>query len=252
MNPRPAETNEMLPKRGDPLPSGEEKTESVRAMFDVIAPRYDMVNRLLTFRMDVRWRSHAVDQLGLRHGSRVLDLACGTGDLCFDLEERGITAVGADLSFGMLAAAPREFRRFQADAARLPMADAALDGATCGFALRNFTDLGATLREVARVVRQGGRIALLDVAEPPNPLVGFGHRLYFNEVVPRIGGLLSDRDAYSYLPRSVAYLPQRDELLATVAEAGFTDVTHQLLSGGISQLICATRAPGTVTTTNHP
>lgn len=232
----------MLPKRGDPLPSGDDKTDSVRAMFDVIAPRYDMVNRLLTFRMDVRWRSHAVDQLQLPSGSRVLDLACGTGDMCFDLEGRGITAIGVDLSFGMLAAAPRRFPRLQADGLMLPIPDAALDGATCGFALRNFTDLGATLRELARVVRPGGRIALLDVAEPPNPLVGAGHRFYFNEVVPRIGGLLSDRDAYSYLPRSVAYLPARDELLSTVADAGFTAVTHQLLSGGISQLISATRS----------
>ena len=90
---------------------------------------------------------------------------------------------------------------------------------------------------LARVIRPGGRIALLDVAEPPNPLVAFGHRIYFNEVVPRIGGLISDRDAYSYLPRSVAYLPPREELLRAVHDAGFTDVTHQFLSGGISQLI---------------
>jgi demethylmenaquinone methyltransferase/2-methoxy-6-polyprenyl-1,4-benzoquinol methylase len=234
----------MLPRRGDPLPSGDEKTESVRAMFDVIAPRYDMVNRLLTFRMDVRWRAHAVDQLDLAPGSTVLDLACGTGDLCFELEGRGITAVGADLSFGMLASAPEEFLRMQADGSRLPFTHASLDGATCGFALRNFTDLGATLSELARVIRPGGRIALLDVAEPPNPLVAFGHRIYFNEVVPRIGGLISDRDAYSYLPRSVAYLPPRDELLRAVHEAGFSDVTHQFLSGGISQLICATRSDG--------
>ena len=230
-----------LPGRNDPLPSGEEKTESVRAMFDVIAPRYDMVNRLLTFRMDVRWRAHTVDQLGLPAGSRVLDLACGTGDICFELEGRGITAVGADLSLGMLAAAPREFPRIQADGSCLPFAPGSLDGATCGFALRNFTDLPATLAELGRVLRPGGRIALLDVAEPPNPLVAFGHRLYFNEVVPRIGGLISDRDAYSYLPRSVAYLPPRQELLSSVAAAGFGDVTHQFLSGGISQLICATR-----------
>ncbi len=114
--------------------------------------------------------------------------------------------------------------------------------ATCGFALRNFTDLGATLSELARVVRPDGRIALLDVATPPNPFMAFGHNVYFNKVVPRIGGLLSDPDAYSYLPRSVAYLPPRPELLGLVAEAGFTEVTHQLLSGGISQLITATRS----------
>jgi demethylmenaquinone methyltransferase/2-methoxy-6-polyprenyl-1,4-benzoquinol methylase len=213
-------------------------------MFDVIAPRYDVVNRLMTFRMDVRWRSRTVDVLGLVPGSRVLDLACGTGDLARGLRSRGLVPIGADLSLGMLAAAPEPFPRVQADGTALPLPDASLDGVTCGFALRNFTDLDATLAELARVVRPGGRIALLEVAEPPNPLVRWGHGIYFNAVVPRIGALLSDGDAYAYLPRSVAYLPPTEELLGRIAEAGFASVTRQLLSGGIAQLIWATRAPG--------
>lgn len=233
-----------IPERGGPLPSGEDKTASVRAMFDVIAPRYDVVNRLMTFRMDLRWRSRTVEVLGLVPGSRVLDLACGTGDLARGLRSRGLLPIGADLSLGMLAAAPEPFPRVQADGTALPLPDASVDGATCGFALRNFTDLDATLAELARVVRPGGRIALLEVAEPPNPLVRWGHRIYFNAVVPRIGALLSDGDAYAYLPRSVAYLPPTEELLGRIAAAGFASVTRQLLSGGIAQLIWATRAPG--------
>lgn len=230
-----------IPDRDEPLPSGEQKTASVRAMFDVIAPRYDVVNRLMTFRMDLRWRRRTVDVLALVAGSRVLDLACGTGDLARELRSRDLVAVGADLSLGMLAAAPEPFPRVQADGCHLPLADGSVDGATCGFALRNFTDLDRTLAEVARVVRPGGRIALLEVAEPPNALMAFGHRIYFNEVVPRVGGLISDGDAYAYLPRSVAYLPPTEELLGRIAAAGFGSVTRQLLSGGVAQLIWATR-----------
>ena len=210
-------------------------------MFDVIADRYDTVNRVMTFRMDVGWRKRTVATLGLPPGAVVVDLACGTGDLARELAGRGLTAVGADLSYGMLAAAPVPFPRVQTDGSAMPFPDASVDGLTCGFALRNFTDLAATLAETARIVRPGGRIALLEVAEPPNPVMKFGHGIYFGKVVPRIGALLSDGDAYRYLPRSVEYLPSPDELVAMVTGAGFRDTRRTLLSGGISQLITATR-----------
>jgi len=172
----------------------------------------------------------------------VIDLACGTGDLARDLAARHLVPVGVDLSFGMLAAAPAPFPRLQADGAALPLPAASVDGVTCGFALRNFTDLQGTLDELARVLREGGRMALLEVAEPPNPVMRWGHGIYFGQVVPRIGGLLSDGDAYRYLPRSVAYLPEPPELQAMVERAGFDHVRRTLLSGGIAQLISATRA----------
>jgi len=210
-------------------------------MFDVIAPRYDTVNRIMTFRMDVGWRRRTVATLGLPPGSVVIDLACGTGDLAQELDRRGLVPVGADLSFGMLAAAPVPFPRVQTNGDHMPFPDASVDGLTCGFALRNFTDLAATLHETARIVRSGGRIALLEVAEPPNPIMRFGHGIYFGKVVPRIGALLSDGDAYRYLPRSVAYLPEPPELLALVESAGFTHLQRTMLSGGIAQLITATR-----------
>jgi demethylmenaquinone methyltransferase/2-methoxy-6-polyprenyl-1,4-benzoquinol methylase len=232
---------DLIPRPGDPLPSGEDKTRSVRAMFDVIADRYDTVNRVMTFRMDVGWRKRTVATLGLVPGSVVVDLACGTGDLARELAGRGLTAIGADLSYGMLAAAPVPFPRVQTDGSAMPFPDASVDGLTCGFALRNFTDLAATLLETARIVRPGGRIALLEVAEPPNPVMRFGHGIYFGKVVPKIGALLSDGDAYRYLPRSVEYLPAPDELVSMVTDAGFRDTKRTLLSGGISQLITATR-----------
>lgn len=225
-----------------PLPVGEEKQRAVRSMFDAIAPRYDLVNRVMTFRMDVGWRRRAVASLGLPPASTVLDLACGTGDLCRELSAAGHRPVGCDLSLGMLRAARTSAPLVQADALRLPLPDAAVDGATCGFALRNFVDLGAFLAELGRVVRPGGRIALLEVAEPQSRVLRWGHGVYFGRVVPRIGGLLSDADAYRYLPRSVAYLPPPAELVAMVAGAGFPDARRQLLSKGISQLLTGTRA----------
>ncbi|HEX6417483.1 MAG TPA: ubiquinone/menaquinone biosynthesis methyltransferase [Acidimicrobiales bacterium] len=223
----------------DTLPEGDEKVAAVRGMFDAIAPRYDLVNRLMTFRLDVRWRRLAVRALALRQGSRVLDLASGTGDLCRELEAAGLAPVGVDLSFGMLAAARTRAPLVQGDALSLPVTDRSIDGVTCGFALRNLVELPPFFAELARVLRPGGRIALLEVATPPNRLVRWGHGLYFGRVVPLIGRLLSDAAAYRYLPRSVTYLPGPDEMRSMLAAAGFAGVERRLLSGGVAQLITA-------------
>ena len=223
------------------LPEGDEKVRAVRSMFDAIAPRYDLVNRVMTFRMDVGWRRKTVRGLGLKPGSRVLDLACGTGDFCRELRQHDFAPIGLDLSFGMLAAGTTGAPLVQADILRLPVPGQSVDGITCGFALRNLVELEPFFAELARAVRPGGRIALLEVAEPPNPILRWGHGVYFGKVVPRIGGLLSDPTAYRYLPKSVAYLPDPDVLLAMVRRAGFSDATRTLFSGGISQLLQATR-----------
>jgi len=224
----------------DPLPHGDKAT-AVRSMFDAIAPRYDLLNRLLTFRLDVRWRRRTVRDLDLPTGSTVLDLACGTGDLCRDLDSAGHRPVGMDLSWGMLAAARTDAPLVHADALRLPAPSGTVDGVTCGFALRNLAALGPFFAELARVLRPGGRIALLEVDRPRNPLLRFGHSVYFGRVVPFVGGLLSDRFAYRYLPRSVVYLPDEADLLRQISDAGFTDVAKVRLSGGIAQLLTATR-----------
>ena len=227
------------------LPSGAAKRRAVREMFDAIAPRYDLVNRIMTLRLDVAWRRRTVRELALPPGSLVADLACGTGDFCRELARLGHHRIGFDFSMGMLRAAPRvdgTAPLVNADVLELPLPDRALDGATCGFALRNLTAVPPLFGELARVLRPGGRIGLLEVDSPTNPVLRWGHGLYFGRVVPLIGGLLSDRDAYRYLPESVAYLPPAEELLAGLRSAGFVDVRRHRLSAGIAQLITATRS----------
>lgn len=224
------------------LPTGADKTVLVRSMFDAIAPRYDLVNRTMTFGLDVRWRKQSLKALGLPSGTTVLDLACGTGDFLKLLRNAGYQAVGMDLSWGMLAANRTGLPLAQADGAHLPMATASVDGITCGYALRNFTELQAVFNEFGRIVRPGGRISLLEVAEPDSGLLRTGHRIWFRKVVPIIGGLLSDRSAYRYLPKSTAYLPSTEELRTMLIEAGFSAVNRRGLWGGLSQLITATRS----------
>lgn len=223
------------------LPQGEAKAKVVQNMFDAIAPRYDMVNRIMTFRLDTRWRKIAVRKLALAKGARVLDLASGTGDLCVDLRKSGLTPLSFDMSFGMLAADHSKAPRVQADILRLPIANQSVDGVTCGFALRNLVDLNIFFNEIARVTKSGGRIALLDVSTPTNPLIRWGNSVYFGKVVPRIGGLLSNRAAYNYLPKSVAYLPSPEQLVVMLQNAGFEHVRHEQLSGGLTQLMHATK-----------
>lgn len=228
--------------RAAALPGGDEKRRAVTDMFDRIAPRYDRVNKVISLGQDARWRRRTVAALSLPAGAVVLDVACGTGDLCCDAAAAGLRPIGVDLSAGMLAAARRIAPLVRADALVLPMPTGAVDGITSGFALRNFTDLGAFLRECARVLRPGGRIALLDAAEPEHALMRAGHSVWFRHVVPWIGGLLADRDAYRYLPASTAYLPPGLELVALVEQSGFVGVTRRAMTGGAVQLLTGRRA----------
>ncbi len=224
------------------LPEGAEKVKAVDRMFDTIAPRYDLLNRILTFGMDVGWRKRTVRSLSLPAGSKVLDLACGTGDLCRELSTSGLRPAGVDRSAGMLAAARTTAALVRGDALRLPVADGSIDGIVCGFALRNFLALEPFLAECARALRPGGRLGLLEVAAPANPVLRAGHSAYFGTVVPLVGGLLSDRAAYRYLPKSVAYLPAGNGIVTLLAGVGFPDAHRRLLSVGIAQLLTGTRS----------
>jgi len=238
-----------------PLPTGDEKRSAVRAMFERIAPRYDVVNRVITLGLDQRWRRRLLDAVAVGPDDVVLDVATGTGDLAEGAAARGARVVGLDYTRGMLRGAQR--RRvpallLQADAERMPLPDGFASVVTCGFSLRNFVSLERVLGEMARVLRPGGRLALLDVDTPGSAWVRAGHALYFDRLVPRIGALLSDRAAYGYLPRSVSYLPPRAELVARVAEAGFADVTHRPLLLGTSQLVTAVRGTATASAARGP
>lgn len=224
------------------LPDPAGKAPAVQRMFDRIAPRYDLVNRVMTFGLDVGWRRRAVRSLGLPRGSVVLDVACGTGDFCSECERAGLWAFGVDFSFGMLAAARTTAPLLQGDALHLPVKSGSVDGITCGFALRNVTDIGTLFAEFARVTRPGGAIAVLEVAEPEARVLRAGHRLYFHKVVPLVGGLLSDKDAYRYLPESTVYLPPRPELIRVAHTAGFPDARSDLVGLGAAQIVTGTRA----------
>lgn len=228
--------------RLDRLPVGRDKVEAVRSMFDSIAPRYDLVNRVMTFGMDNGWRRKSIAALALGPDDLVLDVACGTGDFCRELEKGGHRVVGVDFSLGMLRVARTAAPLLQADALRLPFRDATVDAVTCGFALRNVTDTGELFDELARIVRPGGRIALLEVSEPRSRVLRAGHHVYFHKVVPFIGGALSDKDAYAYLPRSTAYLPPTDDLLERLRAAGFANAAARHMGLGAVQLLTGTRS----------
>lgn len=227
------------------LPSLAEKAAVVEAMFDRIAPRYDLLNRLLTLRLDQYWRRVAVHRAGIGPGDVVVDLGCGTGDFCRLAAASGARAIGVDFAAGMLLAArgrglPAQLVR--ADAGMLPLSAACATVVTSGFALRNFVSIPQVLAEAARVLRPGGRLALLEVDEPASALARWGHDLYFRRLVPLIGGLLSDRAAYAYLPQSTAYLPPAPEILRLIAAAGFREAVKRPLSGGIAQVLFAVRS----------
>jgi len=229
-------------KQLDALPPEEEKAARVRAMFDRIAPRYDALNRAMSMGLDQGWRRRALRLIEVGPGDRVLDLACGTGDLSEQAAACGATVIGADFAAEMLRGAQRRgvpASFLQGDAASLPFGDSSVDVVTCGFALRNFVALGPVLEELARVLAPGGRMALLDVDRPSNGLVRWGHSLYFDRVVPFVGGLVSDRDAYRYLPQSTAYLPPQEELLALIAKSGFAQVRKHRLLLGAAQILTA-------------
>ena len=225
------------------LPQGDEKRRTVQAMFDRVAPTYERTNRVISLGLDRRWRDTAIVTLGLTRGSRVLDIACGTGDFCRDLADAGHHAVGVDFSAGMLAAAHTAAPLVRADASTLPIPDAAFDGVTCGFALRNFVELDVVLRECARVLRRGGRFVAVDATVPTNRLVRAGNTVWFRGAVPLLGRFLArDADAYRYLPKSTAYLPPSDTLRTMLSDAGFVDLELRSLTGGSVLLVAGSRA----------
>jgi demethylmenaquinone methyltransferase / 2-methoxy-6-polyprenyl-1,4-benzoquinol methylase len=225
------------------LPVGEQKRAMVKEMFDEIAPRYDLLNRIISLGLDLNWRKRSVKALGLPAGSVVLDLACGTGDFSRILARRRMVPIGSDLSAGMLNEAHSGIRPVLGDALCLPFRDRSLDGVVCGFALRNFTEISPVFCEIARVLRPGGRVALLEVATPSNRLVLAGHRIWFGQAVPAIGRLLSDPSAYRYLPESVEYLPTPEKIRVLMRDCGLRSVGHRTFGGGATQLFTATRRP---------
>ncbi len=217
--------------------SGTLTPDGVRAMFDRIAPVYDVMNRVFTMGLDGRWRRLAAAG-AVRPGDRVLDAACGTGDLALADRKAGGAVTGLDFSERMLERARRKSDQIewvQGDALALPFDDASFDAATIGFGIRNVDDLDAGLRELARVVRPGGRVAVLEITRPRGVLRPF-FRLWFDVLIPLAGKVLPGGAAYSYLPASVRRFPGPDDLADALRRAGFADVSYRLLAGGIVSL----------------
>jgi len=223
-------------------PTGTLEEGQVRAMFDRIAGFYDVMNSVMTAGLHHRWRSRAADLAALAPGDRALDVATGTGDLAVELARRvapGGAVIGSDFSEGMLERARAkdpEVRWEWADAMALPYADGEFAAATVGFGARNFADLDRGLAEMARVVRPGGRVVVLEITTPTKPPLSTFFSIWFDRVVPAIGRVAGDPDAYTYLPSSVKRFPGPGELGAAMARAGLEDVRWILTAGGIIAL----------------
>jgi demethylmenaquinone methyltransferase / 2-methoxy-6-polyprenyl-1,4-benzoquinol methylase len=218
----------------------------VRAMFDRIARIYDLLNSVMTAGMHHAWRRRAADLVRVGPGSRALDVATGTGDLALELAGRGASVTGMDFSPAMLELAREkgpdvEFE--EGDALELRYGDGEFDAVTVGFGARNFSDLDRGLREMARVTKPGGRVVVLEITTPQRPPLSWFFRLWFDRVVPVLGRLAGDRDAYTYLPSSVRRFPGPEELAERMAAAGLTDVRWILTAGGIIAIHSGTREP---------
>ena len=237
---------------GIPQRSSEEFATEVRGMFDRIAGVYDLMNSAMTAGLHHQWRERAVDRADVGPGSDALDVCCGTGDLALALRRRIGTdgrVVGCDFSEPMLELArrksgadglPVEFG--WADALELPYGDESFDAVTIGFGARNLADLPKGLSEMARVLRRGGRVSILEITRPQRePLASF-YSLWFDRLVPVLGQVAGDPDAYSYLPNSVRSFPAPDRLAEMMDAAGFTDIRWLLLAGGIIAIHSGTRA----------
>jgi demethylmenaquinone methyltransferase / 2-methoxy-6-polyprenyl-1,4-benzoquinol methylase len=225
----------------------------VREMFDSIAPRYDLLNRLLSFRQDVAWRKKLVSAMALPENGQVLDVACGTGDVCMEIcRQKGplVKVTGIDFSPGMLRLAQEKIRRNQnmaisllvGDALALPFGEASFHAVTIAFGIRNIQDKAGALNAFYETLMPGGMLQVLELATPKRTRLRDAYLAYFQTVLPTIGRLFSKHSfAYSYLPDSVSRFPAIDVFMSSMTEAGFTNVTCRRMTLGIANLFAGVK-----------
>ena len=230
----------MLENRSAP----QEHANRVREMFGRIAGRYDLLNHLLSGNIDKRWRQVVAKRVraGLSGEALILDVACGTGDLSLSLfESTGARVVGTDFCRPMLSIAtgklPKEITLVEGDALSLPFKDSTFDVVTIAFGLRNLSDISRGLKELRRILKPQGRVAVLEFSRPSNPVLRTLFGIYFRNFLPLLGGIISGSpSAYTYLPSSVAQFPDQQQLVALIEQAGFDQVSYENLTGGIAAL----------------
>lgn len=217
----------------------EKKSKEIQDMFNNIAPKYDMLNRVLSFRTDVRWRKKAIKLVGIEDGQTVLDLACGTADMMIEIDKKDadIKLIGGDFSYNMLHIGKEKFTKGMfsvSDAHKLPFKDESFDRILIAFGFRNVTDKPVGLKEMHRVLKPGGKACILEFSQPEGFFFSKLYRLYFTKILPFIGGILSgNRKAYEYLPDSVYKFPKKDVYKNMIFEAGFADVDFNPMTFGI-------------------
>jgi demethylmenaquinone methyltransferase / 2-methoxy-6-polyprenyl-1,4-benzoquinol methylase len=230
-----------------------EKGRSIREMFDAVAPRYDLLNRLLSLGIDQRWRAFAVGKLQIPEGGKVLDMATGTGDVALEIASRtpdSVSIVGEDFTQGMLIHGKEKIEKspyrhrislVNAPCEAIPHPSGTFDGVTIAFGIRNVVNRLAGLKEMCRVLKPGGRAVILEFSKPRSRVFKALYYFYFRRILPFLGGLLSKRSAYQYLPDSVLEFPDQESFKALMAEAGFVDLKHYELTFGISTVYVGVR-----------
>lgn len=229
--------------------SGDEKKPRVQAMFNRIARRYDFLNHALSLGIDIRWRKRALEMLDLKNGERILDVAAGTADMgILALEKAAVTVIGLDFAYGMLTYGQKKLRAknltdkiklIQGDAEHLPLSDESVDAISIAYGMRNVGYIETSLAEFYRVLKPGGRVAVLEFSLPQGKLFGPVFNFYFQQILPFFGGLFSNKSDYTYLPESVRHFPSRVDFMDLMRNEGFSNIEHQDLTFGVSTVFFA-------------
>ena len=231
--------------------NGNKKKQFVQKMFDDISPNYDLLNHLLSFGIDIYWRKKFINLLNIRNHSKILDVACGTGDICFEIEKKyDVAIIGIDISKKMVELANKKATKknqlkinfIQGDGENLPIESNSIDYLTISFGFRNISNYNKALKEFFRVLKPGGTLGILEFSEPKSKLVSTIFRTYFHNILPKVASIFSRSDAYRYLPESVDFFPKRNDICNKILHSGFNKTQIYDLTFGISTIFLAQKS----------